>query len=649
MSLNPADAEAAPAQAGAWSGATRVLLLLAVLILAPVLLLPADPGEDALSLNHLVWLAVPDAGQPAAPEGPRQPFPLPLAWNAREESGLHRVVLELPFTLGSAPTGAWSVLLRDATPGGQVQLNGHWVGSIPEESEARHVAWRRPFLLNPEPGTLLQGTNVLRIETTYGPGRHRLGAVELGPAPTIWNRYTRALCADFLAPWAGLVTALLVSGVFLALSWRRNEPVARFLAVAALSGGLWIGCGLIEIVPAPLAGMLAGFTEAARGACHAALAGTLLRMAHLARAREMAAVWLLAAAGPLLLALSGGLAASYLPYTWQPALVLVLATVVGIGLARQQRGQAAPPPAALLAGLVFCAAGAWDALGGSDGRSAGLVLGPVLVGLAAPLIAGLVRTARASEAARIELEVRVREREQLLKRNFERLRESERVKVEAQERQRIMQDMHDGLGSQLMSSLMLVERGGVRPEQFAQILRESIDDMRLAIDAMAAEDADLAAALGNLRYRMEPRLRAAGMALAWDARNLPAELGLHTNLVLPVLRIVQEALTNALKHSRAAAVRVTLSTDGTGDSHMLDIRVADNGSGIGEGRTGGGRGLLNMRHRAQKIGAQLTIESAPRAGTAVHLRMRLGPAPAPRNNPPTVLNTQAAIEHARHI
>ena len=90
------------------------------------------------------------------------------------------------------------------------------------------------------------------------------------------------------------------------------------------------------------------------------------------------------------------------------------------------------------------------------------------------------------------------------------------MKASAQERQRIMQDMHDGLGSQLLSSLMLVERGAMSNEQVAQILRESIDDMRLAIDALAAEDSDLLAALGNMRFRMEPRLKGAGMDLQWD-------------------------------------------------------------------------------------------------------------------------------------
>jgi signal transduction histidine kinase len=253
---------------------------------------------------------------------------------------------------------------------------------------------------------------------------------------------------------------------------------------------------------------------------------------------------------------------------------------------------------------------------------------------------------RESDDIRLDLELRVKEREQLLKRNYERIRASERLQAESQERQRIMQDMHDGLGSQLMSALMLVERGGVGQDQFAQILRESIDDMRLAIDAMSTDDADLAAALGNLRFRMEPRFRAAGISLSWDARRLPEELGLHSDIVLPILRIVQESLTNALKHSRAKTIKVVLAAESSGEQRLLDIRVSDNGCGITEGKTPG-RGLLNMRARAQKIGAQIRFETTASVGTTIHLRALIGPGQSPGNAETTVLNTQAVIEKVR--
>jgi nitrate/nitrite-specific signal transduction histidine kinase len=83
------------------------------------------------------------------------------------------------------------------------------------------------------------------------------------------------------------------------------------------------------------------------------------------------------------------------------------------------------------------------------------------------------------------------------------------------------------------------------------------------------------------------------------------------------------------------------------DAVYLDIRVADNGRGMSADGVGG-RGLLNMRNRAQRIGAQLNIVSAPGSGTVVHLRCKVDPSQA-RNtkDPKTALNTQAVIERAR--
>jgi len=272
----------------------------------------------------------------------------------------------------------------------------------------------------------------------------------------------------------------------------------------------------------------------------------------------------------------------------------------------------------------------------------------LLIALGAALIDRFVLSLADVEKTNTELETRIHEREQLLKRNFDRLRESERVKASAQERQRIMQDMHDGLGSQLLSSLMLVERGALSNEQVAQILRESIDDMRLAIDALAAEDSDLLAALGNMRFRMEPRLRVAGIELQWDARNLPEEVDIDPNSVLPVLRIVQEALTNAIKHSRARVVRVTLSVDHDGDAQWLAIRVTDNGRGLAANTGGAGRGMLNMKNRAARIAALLKVESVPGAGTMILLRLPLDTTPGPTTRAMQLsLDTEAVIEQLR--
>jgi signal transduction histidine kinase len=184
-----------------------------------------------------------------------------------------------------------------------------------------------------------------------------------------------------------------------------------------------------------------------------------------------------------------------------------------------------------------------------------------------------------------------------------------------------------------------------------QILRESIDDMRLAIDALAVEDAGLLSALGNLRFRMEPRLRAAGIELLWVARGLPEEIDINPDAVLPILRIVQEALTNALKHSKARQVQVTIAIQHEGESDWLVVKVADNGRGITEERASG-RGLLNMRNRAGRIGGLLKLETVPGAGTSVLLRYKVDPntlgGPTTRAQQLS-LNTEAVIEKARQL
>ena len=95
------------------------------------------------------------------------------------------------------------------------------------------------------------------------------------------------------------------------------------------------------------------------------------------------------------------------------------------------------------------------------------------------------------------------------------------------------------------------ERGALDPKGVAQVLREAIDDMRLAIDTLSPGRDGLLEALGNLRYRLEPRFRAAGVELRFTYRDLPDGLDVPQDAALQILRVLQEALTNVLKHARA--------------------------------------------------------------------------------------------------
>lgn len=610
-------------------------------------------AATALDLATLEWSQT-AVGAAPAPEAQWLRFDLPHRWSAPPGSPLQSVALRLRFTLSERPQEAWAVLLGHANNGGTVSVNGRFIGAMQQPDADTQVRWRRPHLLAIDPTVLKAGENILLVQTAYRDGTHVLGDVSVGPLPQLSARFEWLYFLSTTITWIGATLAAVIALLFGVFWLRRPEPLLGLITLAA---GLWMvrsGYFLIEVVPgsAQIGSEFLYYASTAGFALVMVLATLRLIGRRQPREERVAAVF--AALGPVLVLITARHAMPYLDNLWIPVLLLITGTALVMAIAHRMQYRDAPS-GLLLAALALAQLSAmhdyaqWA--GWIDGAHAQLLhwAGPLtLIALATPLVDRFVLVLRDAEAARANLETRVREREQLLKRNYERLRESERLQAIGAERQRIMQDMHDGLGSQLLSSLMLVERGAVSTDQVAQILRESIDDMRLAIDAMSGENTGLLSALGNLRFRVEPRLRAAGIELQWDARNLPEEIDLGPDTMLPILRIVQEAITNALKHSRARLLQVSISVEQGEGAPWLQIKITDNGRGMTEERVGG-RGLLNMRNRAQRLGAQLKLDSIAGGGTMVQLRYRLEPSalePLARSSE-LGLNTQAVIERAR--
>ena len=211
--------------------------------------------------------------------------------------------------------------------------------------------------------------------------------------------------------------------------------------------------------------------------------------------------------------------------------------------------------------------------------------------------------------ARTTLAERLAAQERELLDTHQRLRCAEREQTLLHERQRLMREMHDGVGSSLISALRLVEHGRT-PVDVAQLLKECIDDLKIAIDSLECADADLLALLGALRFRLGRRLGQAGIALHWHMRDLPPLPWLDAQSTLHVLRILQEVLTNIAKHSGATEITVAtgeaLAPTGAGEPGVW-VRVHDNGRPFTppapEALPPGRRGLANVRSRALALGA----------------------------------------------
>lgn len=233
------------------------------------------------------------------------------------------------------------------------------------------------------------------------------------------------------------------------------------------------------------------------------------------------------------------------------------------------------------------------------------------------LIVNLLSLLKQSESNREQLAAALDERSRELTAEFQRRQVAEAARLLAEERQRIMRDMHDGVGGQLVALIGRIGRGDASEAVASAALRQTLEDLRLMIDSLDSACADLSVALGMLRSRLDPLLAGQPTRLVWRTAHLPDLPPVAPSVVLNAMRIVQEAITNALKHAGARVVRIQADWDG----QRLQLDVADDGIGDA-GRFVAGRGLIGMRRRAETIGATLQIQSDG-GGTRVRLELPL--------------------------
>lgn len=205
----------------------------------------------------------------------------------------------------------------------------------------------------------------------------------------------------------------------------------------------------------------------------------------------------------------------------------------------------------------------------------------------------LVEANKAAESAKQSLQAANEE----LKRMTKNLVEQSRL----EEREQLLQDMHDGFGSQLASVRIMAEQGRIEPDQFPNYLREITADLHLIVDTLSQPEVTLEDALMDMRYRIQRRFDTAKLHLHWhiDLIGVPA---FAPRKILHILRIIQESINNAVRHSHAESIWVGVIFDRMHSSLIVTVR--DDGIGMVEPLRQG-RGLSNIKQRTREIGAQV--------------------------------------------
>ncbi|MDO9166803.1 MAG: histidine kinase [Rhodoferax sp.] len=557
----------------------------------------------------------------------RQAVSLPYHWDRHHKGLPGQATFEVSFELAEVPTLPFGLYVPRLGNAYEIWLNGTLLqrnGDLQSGNGADFAKGPRHIVISPG---LLGTNNLIRVHIRADVGRRGgLAALTLGPDDEVRPIYLSDYRWRSTGSLVVVILSLLIGVVALAL-WAtqvdvtgpgrpRRDPLYLLAALAELCWTVRVSDVIVENppVPWPWWGMLTLLSVTAW------IGSMILFCVEIAGWGRLAMVSWLRRWLALLLAASVAAALGSLAYG-RPVTMTLLYAALGLtsltfgSLFIWKAAREASIAHRLVAGalLLNTLVGLRDLyvfrLSPVYGGNTLLRYSSVLFGLALAYVV-ITRFRAASGQARdlmVNMSARVAQKERELEQTYQRVEQLAREQERTAERTRILRDMHDGVGSHISTAIRQLESGRANQGEVLHTLRDSLDQLKLSIDAMNLPPGDITALLANLRYRLEPRFKASDIELQWDVDLLPLLPRLDHKAMRHLQFMVFEALSNVLQHAHASVLRIELRTVPGGRVKLL---VIDNGCGFEPDRVKR-RGLSSLQERAAAIEAGLVIVSAP--------------------------------------
>ncbi|MGJ7546571.1 sensor histidine kinase [Variovorax sp. LT1R16] len=610
-----------------WPGADPAHLLqqLRLGLLALALLL-CGPSHAVGQADPAPWTEVRTGSVVSTVDGltTTEAVTLPYHWDRRHDGRPGSARFDLPFTMAQVPTEPWGLYIPRAGSALEIGLNGNLLqtyGDLVEGGGADYA--KAPIYLSVPAHLLHAGENRLQVRIRADSGRRAgLSPITLGPAVQVRSAlFSPAYAWRFTGSVLLTAFSIVVGVVALALWFtqvdigadgsRRRERLYLWAALAEFCWALRMADGAIRHPPLPWVAWGVLMT-----ACYSGWAASVVMFCQqLAGWQDRPGVqWLRRAVGVVF---TMPVIACYVALTraeprWLTGwlaleIVAVTAYVLFFVGATLRRPNLARVLVASVAALtVAVAARDWGVIRMSDayGETTWVRYPSTLFGLA---LLGIVvgRFRQASVQAREllhTLATRVADRERELASAYGKLERGAREQERTQERERILRDMHDGVGSHISAAIRQLQSGQATQADLLRTLRDSLDQLKLSLDSIQLPQGDAAALLAGLRYRMTPRFASSGIALEWAVDELDPVPRLDAPAMRQLQFLLFEAISNVLQHAQASVLRIEASMQGA----AVCIRVIDNGVGFDAARPS-----RSLQARAQALGVPLRIESRP--------------------------------------
>ncbi len=574
---------------------------------APVRVGQVDVAWGGVPADRLAW----------------RPDRIPSTWH-RPAGDLGPLNVRFAVAAGDGRLALFSDRIRERY---RISLNGAELYRSNADAADRSFAWHRPLLL-PLPPPLLRPTgNVITLEIEAAAGHaFAVGTLLVGPEADLRPVYRRTYFLSVTGPETVTGVMLILSaGALIFWLVRPSERVFGWLAIVGVLWALFNTQYFLDAAPIDDAvyWALNADTIFLVFAATLSFAATFLDIA-----RRRGFIIGSAAISGLGLALRHGLIVAGLPATPAYFIMWPLGGVTSILFALACVRAATVENLVMLGAtlvalvfgfhdLVFVASG-WPGVGFQLQPYGGL-----LMFLAFGFALGrrvLVALATVENINNL-LEQRVGEATSQLRHSESERRRLEVTRAVDGERERLMREIHDGIGSSLIRALAVAQRERQSPNTI-ETLQRSIADLRIGIDSLEPIGGDVIMLLATLRHRTERELNNAGLTFVWKAMSAPPLPWLDAVGALHILRILQEGISNVLKHADATEIAIDCIACRRDDRDGVLVTLADNGRGM-HCRPSTGNGLGNMAARAAALNASFEFGSGTRGGTALDLWLPL--------------------------
>ncbi len=520
---------------------------------------------------------------------------------------------EITSQLDKKPSEPWAVYLPFLNMNAEVYVNNELIGSGGSLADPVARYWNTPMYYLVPQVLLRRGENIISVHLYgYVNSGSGLGTVYLGPErilkPKYERRYFRLHTTFIVACFFSLVIAIVMG-----LMWglRRSVTMYGWFALAAFMSTIYLSNHFIRDIP-----FSRNLWESIFHLSIEFFTVFLTLFVHryygiVRKVFEKTLFFLLVVISLVIPAVDEGNMIVVFNMMHAASIMLVGYNIFLVSVQWHKHRQ----HQSLVLLIAFAIGGGFAIHDLSMGILLPLHLGSFILPFAAPVLLSAIAWLLISQFINLQYQAdqfteHLREKVEQTKRQLttkhETVRQLEKKQTISEERERMMRDLHDGLGGQLVSALSQVNNKQASEQNLKQTLSDALLDLRLVIDSLDEDNQDLSTMLGMLRMRMEPQLKASGITLNWMLKDDAGLDNFGHETALHLLRIVQEAITNAIRHAHCSEINLEIKTvDG-----KPCIAVTDNGRGIGDAKAGRGRG--NMRRRAEKIGAELSVDSSDR-------------------------------------